>query len=94
MSDEELTALAAKAFGNAQHGFSPLSDDGDALRLGAALRLHILHNDPGDSVLWVSAVLNKRDIHGVVEFQDEVQRAVATRRAIVRAAAAIGKAMK
>ena len=74
--------------------WNPLEDDGDALRLGAALRLHILHNDPGDSVLWVSAVLNKRNIHGVVEFQDEVQRAVATRRAIVRAAAAIGKAGK
>ena len=72
----------------------PLTDDGDALRLGAALRLHILHNDPGDSVLWVSAVLNKRDIHGVVEFQDEVQRADATRRAIVRAAAEMGKTIE
>ena len=92
-TDRELLELAAKAFGVAAEGFSPLSDDGDALRLGAALRLHILHNDPGDSVLWVSAVLNKRNIHGVVEFQDEVQRAAATRRAITRAAAAIGGAM-
>ena len=74
-------------------GWNPLDTDGHALRLGAALRLHILHNDPGDSVLWVSAVLNKRGIHGVVEFQDEVQRADATRRAIVLAAAEIGRAM-
>lgn len=72
--------------------WNPLTDDGDALRLGAALRLHILHNDPDDSVLWVSAVLNKRGFHGVVEFQDEVQRTGATRRAIVLAAAAIAKA--
>ena len=72
--------------------WNPLTDDGDALRLGAALRLHILHNDPDDSVLWVSAVLNKRGFHGVVEFQDEVQRTGATRRAIVLAAAEIGKA--
>lgn len=72
--------------------WNPLTDDGDALRLGAALRLHILHNDPDDSVLWVSAVLNKRGFHGVVEFQDEVQRTGATRRAIVLAAAAIGEA--
>lgn len=72
----------------------PIKDDGDALRLGSALRLHILHNDPDDSVLWVSAVLNKRGLHGVVEFQDEMQRADATCRAIVRAAAEIGRAMQ
>ena len=72
--------------------WNPLTHDGDALRLGAALRLHILHNDPDDSVLWVSAVLNKRGFHGVVEFQDEVQRTGATRRAVVLAAAEIGKA--
>ena len=73
--------------------WNPLSSDGDALRLAAVLRLHILHNDLGDSVLWVSAVLNKRGLHGVVEFEDESQRAKATRRAIVRAAAEIGKQM-
>ena len=72
--------------------WNPLAHDDDALRLGAALRLHILHNDPDDSVLWVSAVLNKRGFHGVVEFQDEVQRTGATRRAVVLAAAEIGKA--
>lgn len=71
--------------------FRPHIDDGHALRLAAVLRLHILHNDLGDSVLWVSAVLNKRGLHGVVEFEDESQRAKATRRAIVLAAAEIGK---
>ena len=92
MDDTELIDFASKASGFAYSGAAnPLIDDALALRLGAALRLHILHNDPGDSVLWVSAVLNKRNIHGVVEFQDEVQRAAATRRAIVRAAAEIGR---
>ena len=106
-TDRELLELAAKAAGidgwyevgyltfikRTGGPWRPLDDDGDALRLGAALRIHILHNDPGDSVLWVSAVLNKRGIHGVVEFQDEVQRADATRRATVLAAAEIGMAM-
>ena len=71
--------------------WNPLKNDGAALRLAAVLRLHILHNDPGEPVLWVSAVLNKRGIHGVVEFQDEEQRDAATRRSIVRAAAEIGR---
>lgn len=73
--------------------WNPLEDDGDALRLAAALKLHILHNDPGESVLWVSAVLNKTMLHGAEEFQAEDGRADATRRAIVRAAAAIGESM-
>lgn len=71
--------------------WNPLTDDGDALRLATALKLHILHNDLGDALLWVSAVLNKRGLHGVVDFDDESQRANATRRAIVLAAAEIGK---
>lgn len=73
--------------------WNPLEDDGDALRLAAALKLHILHNDPGESVLWVSAVLNKTMLHGAEEFQAEDGRSDATRRAIVRAAAAIGESM-
>lgn len=106
MTDRELLELAAKVagiltpswYGNASYidgmlsRWNPLEDDGDALRLAAVLRLHILHNDQGEPVLWVSAVLNKRGIHGVVEFQDEEQRDAATRRAIVRAAAEIGAA--
>ena len=88
-----MELLVARVPGDPPTVWNPLRDDGDALRLGAALRLHILHNDPDDSVLWVSAVLNKRGLHGVVEFQDEGQRADATRRAIVLAAAEIGRAI-
>lgn len=74
--------------------WNPLQDDGDALRLAVKLRLHILHNDAGEPVLWVSAVLNKTMIHAAEEFADEGDRAASTRRAIVRAAAAIGEAMQ
>lgn len=71
----------------------PPDDDGDALRLASKLRIHLLHNDDRDAVLWVSAVLNRRGPHGVAEFQDEAQRADATRHAIFRAAIVIGRAM-
>ena len=52
MSDEELTALAAKAFGNAQHGFSPLTDDGDAFRLAVSMfrDIHFWYFDNSVSV--------------------------------------------
>ena len=73
--------------------WNPLIYDGDALRLAAVLRLHILHNDPGKPVLCVFAVLNKLGLYGVAEFHDEAQRTEATRRAIVRAAAEIGRTM-
>ena len=84
MNDKELTELAAKAFGVAAEGFSPLTDDGDALRLAVQLF---------------------RDIHfwyfeNSVSVGNELRVAcgddpcAATRRAIVRAAAEIGRNMK
>ena len=84
MSDEELTALAAKAFGNAQHGFSPLSDDGDALRLAVYLfrDIHFWYFDNSVSVGNEQRVLCGDD------------PCAATRLAIVRAAAEIGSALK
>lgn len=93
-----------RGWGEVRYGFSeamwvpeieeywnPLTDGDDALRLAATLRLHILHNDPGEPVLWVSAVLNKRGIHGAAEFQDEGKRTESTRLSIVKCAAAIGE---
>ena len=84
MSDEELTALAAKAFGNAHAGFSPLTDDGDALRLA----VHLFQ----DIKFWyfdnsISVGNNLRVPCGADPVAD-------TRRAIVRAAAEIGRNMK
>ena len=84
MSDEELTALAAKAFGNAQHGFSPLTDDGDALRLAVYLfrDVHFWYFDNS-----VSVGNERRVVCG-----DDP--CAATRLAIVRAAAEVGRGME
>ena len=84
MSDEELTALAAKAFGNAQHGFSPLTDDGDAFRLAVSMfrDIHFWYFDNSVSVGNEQRVVCGDD------------QCAATRLAIVRAAAEIGSALK
>ena len=103
MTDKEMLELAAKAAGyDINHrwneerlllnppvidlcilgistGWNPLTDDGDALRL--AVKLGILN---------MNNILNKY----IIEEQRHHLRAAATRRAIVRAAAEIGKAMK
>jgi hypothetical protein len=77
------------------HGYwNPLTDDGDAFRLAVRLKMEIDHNhqmDDGDP--WVSVWASPVQTCAVSEFEDEQQRAIATRRAIVRAAAAIGEGM-
>jgi hypothetical protein len=101
MNDRELLEAAARAAkldvefmamsgANMMSGphcglWRPLEDDGDALRLAMALRLDIIHNDPQDSDAWVMV----RDIYCVEDVDGESYRAAATRRAIVRAAAAL-----
>ena len=106
MTDRELLVLAAKAVGidvDADGRFAypnglwnPLTDDGDALRLTVKLSLDILQDS-------VSSKDNAVEVQGNfenVEFQPWAweNRApdpyAATRRAIVRAAAEIGKATK
>ena len=77
----------------------PLDDDGDVLRLAVRLRLCVEHNHAADQQRWVAANRAGCEVCyapvGCVEddFDDELQRGAATRRAIVRAAAEIGKAM-
>ena len=96
-TDRELLELAAKAAGIAfefcrpelggclagGRWWNPLTDDGDALRLAVKLRLIV---EPG--ACWISK-------HGPA-FGEDVLAGVmtATRRAIVRAAAEIGRAME
>lgn len=86
MTDAELTALAAKAFCDAPVGFSPLTDDGDALRL--AVRLGISVTIRPDSS-------GARVEHAVGWHSSMVMRSsdpcADTRRAIVRVAAALGR---
>jgi len=94
MNDRELLELAAKAAGIAHvtpmmiewGQWNPLTDDGDALRLAVKLRLLIdtqYNNGVGVGSasipwLWVSTAVDPY---------------AATRRAIVKAAAEIGKGM-
>lgn len=106
MTDRELLELAAKAAGYAGHwddawykmsngrtGWNPLTDDGDALRLAVKLRLRVCTPTTDTDCALASngdvAAYSEDDLD-VVEITDLY---TATRRAIVRAAAEIGKAM-
>ena len=101
MTDRELLALAAKAAGIAWNGridsWNPLTDDGDALRLAVKLRLdlHFEFNGLGGSTPIVEVFFDRDDLDmsRKCEMQDCTNDPyAATRRAIVRAAAAIGSA--
>jgi len=107
-ADRELLELAAKAHGgvlfhrfmnypilqtgNEKDGdpvvpWNPLTDDGDALRLGAAIEMELEINKG-----HVYCRANHGCREGFSEF-DKEDTLRAMRRAIVRAAAAIGEAM-
>lgn len=74
---EERETRGAVTFGR---GWNPLEDDGDALRLAVKMKMMVTHGP--QSV----CVVNKLE---VFSFEDE--RCAATRRAIVRAAAAMAE---
>ena len=80
--------------------WNPLADDGDALRLAVKLRLHArqfpIFDDGFDAPLGMVEVWRVDDDDPMhVEFlRSGDDRLVATRRAIVRAAAEIGRSMK
>ena len=99
MTDKELLELAAKAAGyrlaNTKPGYplyvengigiwNPLTDDGDALRLAVKLGLAI-------NITPSKIYASDGCIDGVIEVMDTSDPYAATRRAIVRAAAEIGK---
>lgn len=90
MTDRELLELAAKAvffeFGSQmlESGWNPLEDDGDALRL--AVRLHI-----DLSFCGATTVCNGKLGYLSDEVDPIGDQLAATRRAIVRAAAAMAK---
>jgi hypothetical protein len=99
MTDRELLELAAKAAGDIVDGpigsvWNPLNDDGDALRLAVKLHLDINAYPCTDEV---AATQHKHGKYceGIINrcferFASDDPYA-ATRRAIVRAAAEIGK---
>ena len=108
MIDRELLNLAAKAAGYKVHGsgklfwiwkdsivdwvdWSPLSDDGDALRLAVTLGIELVftrnkigagRHSPASCLTWANEDRKVEDPYA------------ATRRAIVRSAAEIGRNMK
>lgn len=106
MTDRELLELAAKANGfqvrgwvgdrlvffnpithSAEETWNPLNDDGDALRLAAGLLMSIEIYGDEDHFFEVDCG------GGSESFYDKWEAPAAFRRAIVRAAAEIGRAM-
>ena len=81
--------------------WDPLTDDGDALRLAAKLRLGIEFNEASVVASWVDDGYESKEIYGYPDqTQDDDFNIVytnhdkAARRAIVRAAAEIGLQMQ
>jgi len=106
MTDRELLELAAKAAGltilhwpqknyavvgngDQQHGWSPLDFDSDALRLAVKLRIDVMHTNIHSPQVHAMAA-------GKVQVWEDstADPYAATRRAIVRAAAEIGRGME
>lgn len=105
MTDLDLLELAAKAaginwkdwtktlFGEETEErawpylWNPISDDGDALRLAVKLGMQIDTRDP-ETHVYVNGASERVD-----EYHTKGDSVAATRRAIVRAAAEIGKNM-
>lgn len=71
------------------HDWNPLSDDGDALRLACQLQFDLVLGHRGATV----TLPGKKPIEELCH-QDSGENLACTRRAIVRAAAEIGRAMK
>ena len=93
MTDRELLELAAKACGLEEakmriefNQWNPLADDGDALRLAVKLNLVVL-SDPSGISTANGMHQRAKELHGTDPL-------AATRRAITRAAAEIGRSMK
>lgn len=99
MNDRELLELAARAAGidpvlaepinfstGVEYYWNPLTDDGDALRLAVKLGLHV-------KVCRRMVLVEQREVGDDKIEQLHSDPYAATRRAIVRAAAEIGKSM-
>jgi len=102
MTDKELLELAAKAYQNAGgtiHEFTsdlwnPLEDDGAALRLAVKLNLHIgieAESSGAITITWGFDAGGEPSGHIEITAPADGDDYAATRRAIVRAAAEIGK---
>jgi len=107
MTDKELLELVAKAAGIEEDTryagcyyndnglpWNPLADDGDALRLAVKLKLSVDTDWYNPDACWYT---EKTVVAGSESVEEEPHNAdpyAATRRAIVRVAAQIGKEME
>jgi len=99
MTDRELLELASKACGLEEaklriefNQWNPLEDDGDALRLAVQLKLDVFFHP--SSVEAHIAGGRIPPIHHIAQELYDTGPYAATRRAITRAAAEIGRSMK
>lgn len=107
MTDKELLELAAKAadmdveymegfgflhcFNEYDKVWNPLTDDGDALRLAVKLHMKVY---VGEVYPWDSKIADySHKYQGICDETEEPDPYAATRRAIVRAAAEIGRTL-
>ena len=72
--------------------WNPITDDGDALRLAVKLKFHVGIN-PGNKVFCTPTYSDKPTVFESCERDGAQDPLAATRRAIVRAAAEIGRQM-
>ena len=84
-----------KEYGGFWHSgvcWNPLTDDGDALRLAVKLKLTVQQNEMSVYVFTHNGTTPYAETNEV--HRNEIDPYAATRRAIVRAAAEIGRGMK
>ena len=98
-TDRELLEAAAKAAGiDLLRGpyitWDPLADDGDALRLAVKLELHVICNPILTDVAFIREIDGEKTIESFIQMTSKTDPYESTRRAIVRAAAEIGRGMK
>lgn len=108
MTDRKLLELAARAYlpseltGNPRYmqgflsGWNPLIYDGDALRLAVKLRIDVLFDGRDSPNAHVETIANEPslDVQPWAHEALHPDSSAATRRAITRVAAEIGKLMK
>ena len=99
MDDKTLLTFAAKAGGYSHTEYidgglvwDPLTDDGDALRLAVKLGMRVEYNDISGNARAVN-IKNSKTLAQCMTSLTTKDPYAATRRAVVRAAAEIGRRM-
>jgi hypothetical protein len=74
--------------------WNPLTSDADALRLMVKLELHVICNPVLTDVAFIREIDGEKIIESFIQMTSKTDPYESTRRAIVRAAAEIGRSMK